>query len=84
MSTPRVAWHPTSQFLFCTSDNMCVFVWNVRSELILARIARHSNKVRDIACWAPAPTGTTDVHKAFLCSGSFDKTMQLWEVSWRD
>ncbi len=65
--------------MFSSSDNACVFVWCVRNEAVVGRVARHSGKVRDIAVWggdAALPTG-----RALLVTGSFDHTVQVWDVT---
>jgi WD40 repeat protein len=73
-----MAWHPTSHFLFSTSDNNSVVAWHVRSERLLGTAARHTAKVRDAVCWLDERAPGT----ALLLSGSFDASVQCNDVSW--
>jgi WD40 repeat protein len=76
MSSPRIAWHPCSQYVFCSSDNACVYAWSVTTEAVAGRLACHGGKVRDVAVWPGAGGGPT-----LLLTGSFDKTAQAWDVT---
>lgn len=79
MSSVRLAWHPTSAFLASTSDrDNCVYVWDVRTEAVLATVCPHASRVRSVVCWADERTPGS----AYFLSASFDRTVQVWPAPW--
>ncbi|KAJ3018094.1 hypothetical protein HKX48_003170 [Thoreauomyces humboldtii] len=71
-SQPRCCWDTAGRYLFATSDDRQVYVFDVTSGQVVRKLAGHSEIVRSIA-WDPAGQR--------LVSCSFDKTIRTWETA---
>eukprot|EP00935_MAST-01C_sp_MAST-1C-sp1_P000845 g845.t1 len=73
-SQPRVAWDPTGKYVFSNSQkDGLVYVWDVASEKVVAKLAGHTATVRGISCCVD------DEGQAVLASASYDKSIRLWK-----
>ena len=69
MSQPRHCWLAGSEHVASTALDGCVYVWELRSQRVVARLRGHTRVVRDVAF---DPANNT------IFSASFDGTIRLW------
>ncbi|KYQ91072.1 hypothetical protein DLAC_07975 [Tieghemostelium lacteum] len=67
--TTRNRMDPTGKYLYSTSQDNVIYVWEISSQKVVAKLSGHRNSIRDIDI---APNGE------ILGSVSFDKTVILW------
>ncbi|KAI8998157.1 WD40-repeat-containing domain protein [Gaertneriomyces semiglobifer] len=70
-SQPRCCWDASGRFLFATSDDQKIYVFDVFSGQIESTLAGHTGTVRSLAY---------DLDRNWLLSASFDKTVRVWET----
>lgn len=68
-SQPRTAWDPSGQYVYSTSQDNNIYVWEVCSEKIVAKFVPHKKITRTLA-FSP-------VHNV-LVTGSYDKTLKVF------
>ncbi len=68
-SNPRVAWSLDGAYLYATSQDHTVVVWDVTTGKTLHKLSGHNNTIRDLA---HHPT----LELVITCG--FDKTVRLW------
>jgi len=70
-SSPRVAWSVCGQFVYSTSQDNAIYVWDVATQKIVQKLEGHTQIVRDLCR-----------HPQFnvLATASYDKTMRLWHT----
>eukprot|EP01137_Pigoraptor_chileana_P021958 Opistho-2@86336 len=67
---PRHCWHPSGHYIFSTSQDMCIYIWDVKTEKTVAKLSGHKGVVRDIS-FVP----DLDV----LVSCGFDHKILVWK-----
>eukprot|EP01102_Stenamoeba_stenopodia_P009656 TRINITY_DN2851_c2_g1_i1.p1 TRINITY_DN2851_c2_g1~~TRINITY_DN2851_c2_g1_i1.p1 ORF type:complete len:397 (-),score=99.39 TRINITY_DN2851_c2_g1_i1:95-1285(-) len=69
LSQPRIAWHPSSKYIYATSQDRSIYVWDVVSQKVVHKLQGHTAIPR-----------TIDIHPkhGMLLTGGFDKTVKLW------
>jgi WD40 repeat protein len=70
MSQPKHCWDHAGQYVFSTSQDNTVRVWEVASQRAVAKLTGHSRTVRSV--------DYTAAHGGVLASGSYDSTVRLW------
>ncbi|XP_065828803.1 uncharacterized protein [Oscarella lobularis] len=70
-SQPRHCWHRNSQYIYATSQDKIVCVWEVSTQRIVARLEGHQARVRDLHYCA-------DLNALVSCS--FDGTVRVWST----
>jgi len=68
-SQPRHCWDLTGKYIYATSQDNKIIVWDVSTQKTVASLPGHSGVVRDLV---RHPT------KQLLCSVSFDKSIIFW------
>lgn len=68
-SNPRHCWHPSGQYIYATSEQHDVLVWEVHSARIVATLPDHTAPIKGLHY---------DVGRKMLASTSFDKSVKLW------
>ncbi|KAI9021249.1 WD40-repeat-containing domain protein [Hyaloraphidium curvatum] len=68
-SQPRCAWSKDGRYIFATSDDFRIWVFEVATGRSVAQLAGHTGIVRDI-CY--------DADLTAVVSCSFDKTVRIW------
>ncbi|KAJ3155991.1 hypothetical protein HDU89_005554 [Geranomyces variabilis] len=71
-SRPRCCWDSSGRYLFATSDDRLVYVFDVATGQVVAKLGGHSETVRCVAF---------DADSRRLVSCSFDKTVQIWDTA---
>ncbi|KAJ3178292.1 hypothetical protein HDU87_003604 [Geranomyces variabilis] len=71
-SRPRCCWDSSGRYLFATSDDRLVYVFDVASGQVVAKLGGHSEVVRCVAF---------DADSRRLLSCSFDKTVRIWDTA---
>jgi COMPASS component SWD3 len=72
-SQPRVAWDPTGLYIFSNSQkDGLIYVWEVASEKVVAKLAGHGATVRGLDCVANAS------QEAVIATASYDKCICVW------
>jgi len=68
-SNPRLCWDQSSKYIYCTSQDYKIYVWDVVTQKIVHMINAHSAIPRDL-----------DFKKSrkILASCGFDRTVKLW------
>jgi len=69
-SHPKVCWDPSGKFIYSTSQDNQIYVWDTITQKIVAKLAGHKSVLRDMKFH---PT------KHLLGTCSFDKTIKFWE-----
>ncbi|EDV19725.1 uncharacterized protein TRIADDRAFT_61807 [Trichoplax adhaerens] len=69
-SQPRHCWHPDGHYLYSTSQDNCIYVWEISTQQIVSKLKVHTNVVRHISI--------SDKLK-ILVSGGYDATAVLWK-----
>jgi COMPASS component SWD3 len=68
-SHPRHCWHPSGQYIYATSQNKAIHVWEVASQKIVTCLEGHSGDVRGlIYC----------LGMKMLFSCGFDGVVNVW------
>jgi COMPASS component SWD3 len=67
-SQPRCCWSSDGAYIYATSDDFKIWVYEVSSGKVVEKLAGHTGVVRDVA---------RDGSK--LVSASFDKTVRIWK-----
>eukprot|EP00802_Teleaulax_amphioxeia_P030089 Tamp_32477.p2 GENE.Tamp_32477~~Tamp_32477.p2 ORF type:complete len:104 (+),score=17.27 Tamp_32477:143-454(+) len=67
----RACWHPSSAYIFVTSQDQKIYCWHVSTQKVVAQLKGHAAVVRDLDV---SPDGR------WLISASFDKTVRIWGV----
>lgn len=70
-SNPKHCWHPTGLYIYSTSQNYTIVVWEVATMKVVAELKGHTNTVRDLYFSAENST---------LISAGFDKTVHVWKM----
>jgi WD40 repeat protein len=65
----RVAWSPNNAYVYCTSQDHTVCVWEVATQRLVHRLKGHTKTLRDIDV---VPSSGA------LVSGSFDRSLRFW------
>ncbi|EGC30623.1 hypothetical protein DICPUDRAFT_157617 [Dictyostelium purpureum] len=60
---------PSGKYVFSTSQDNLIYVWEVANQKIIAKLDGHRSSIRDL-CFSP--------DKMFLASCGFDKKVNLW------
>ncbi|XP_032239481.2 probable cytosolic iron-sulfur protein assembly protein CIAO1 [Nematostella vectensis] len=68
-SQPRSCWHPSGHYIYSTSQDKSIVVWEVTSQGVVAKLQGHTGMVRDL--WYCEPLSV-------LASCGFDGTVRLW------
>jgi len=68
-SQPRAVWHPSGKYIFGTSQDRRLYVWNVVSGEVLYTMAGHAQFVRDL-CFHPT--------EELLLTCSYDRSIRWW------
>lgn len=68
-SQPRHCWHPSGIYIYATSQDHAIIVWEVSTQKIVARLQGHTSTIRDISF--------SGAH-GLLVSTGFDRTVMLW------
>jgi len=68
-SQPRIAFDPTTKYVYCTSQDQKVHVYDVSVEKLIHKNAGHSATIRDMQ---------HHPKKNCLATASFDRTVKLW------
>jgi WD40 repeat protein len=66
---PRNGWHVSGKYIYSTSQDHQQYCWDVRTQLLVAKMPGHASPVRDMRAHPDLP---------LLVTGSFDKTVRLW------
>lgn len=69
-STPRHCWHPSGRYIFATSQDKCIYIWEVLSQKIVGKLVGHEGNVRDLSF---------DAKHGLLISSGFDRTVNFWK-----
>jgi len=69
-SQPRVAWHPSGHYVYCTSQEKTIHVYSVATEKLIHKNQDHVATVRDLS---------HHPSENLLASCSYDKTVKLWK-----
>lgn len=73
MSQPKHCWDSSGQYVFSTSQDNTIRVWEVSTQRAVAKLSGHSKMVRSI--------DFSSVNGGVLASGSYDATVRLWASS---
>ena len=65
----RVAWSPNNSYVYCTSQDHTVCVWEVATQRLVHRLKGHTKTLRDIDV---VPSSGA------LVTGSFDRSLRFW------
>jgi len=68
-SHPRHCWHPSSQYIYATSQTNAIVVWDVATAKTVATLTGHTLSIRDLSF---------DPQSGTLVSTGFDKTVKCW------
>ncbi|XP_065184261.1 probable serine/threonine-protein kinase PkwA [Sycon ciliatum] len=71
-SQPRHCWHPSGMYIYCTSQDKCIIVWEVATQREVARLVGHTGMLRDVS-YSPE----LDV----LVSSAMDGVVKIWKHS---
>ncbi|KJE94139.1 hypothetical protein CAOG_008825 [Capsaspora owczarzaki ATCC 30864] len=69
-STPRHCWHPSGQYIFATSQDRCIYIWEMCSQKLVGKLTGHTENIRDLSF--------NDKHKILVSTG-FDKVVRFWK-----
>ena len=69
-SQPRLCWHPSGHYLYATSQDRCIIVWEVARQRQVARLVGHTGMLRDMYYSADH-----DV----LVTAAMDGVVKLWK-----
>lgn len=69
LSQPRAVWHPSGKYVFSTSQDNKIYVWDVVSQKVIKILSGHSAYPRSI-----------HHHPSLelLLTSSYDKTVRMW------
>ncbi|KAL6058672.1 LisH domain-containing protein [Balamuthia mandrillaris] len=67
-SHPRVQWHPSGKYIYCTSQKS-LLVYDVATQMVIDRFTEHDAMLRDIK---------HHPSKNMLASCSYDKSIKFW------
>lgn len=65
----RVVWSPNNSYVYCTSQDHSVCIWEVATQRLVHRLKGHTKTLRDVDL-VPS-TGA-------LVTGSFDRSLRYW------
>jgi COMPASS component SWD3 len=68
-SQPRACWHSNGHFVFATSDDHKIYVFDVVTGRVMSKLTGHEGVVRDLSF---------NSGKNILVSCGFDKTVRMW------
>jgi len=71
-SQPRCVWDVRGEYIYGTSQDKMIYVWQVSDQKVVQRLKGHTALPRTIHMH---PT------KQILCSGGFDKTIRFWGMN---
>jgi COMPASS component SWD3 len=72
-SQPRVAWAPSGEYVFSNSQkDGLIYVWEVASEKVVAKLSGHAQTVRGLDCVINA------AKEAVIATASYDKCICIW------
>ncbi|KAG5572904.1 hypothetical protein H5410_062670 [Solanum commersonii] len=75
-----VKWDPSGSLLASCSDDTTVKIWNMEQDVFLHDFREHRKETYTIK-WSPTGAGTSNPNQQLLlASGSFDCTVNLWDV----
>ena len=69
-SQPRLCWHPSGMYVYCTSQDKCVIVWEVAKQREVARLVGHTDVVRDLSY---------SLDHNVLVSASMKGVIKMWD-----
>eukprot|EP01100_Stratorugosa_tubuloviscum_P014245 TRINITY_DN7499_c0_g1_i1.p1 TRINITY_DN7499_c0_g1~~TRINITY_DN7499_c0_g1_i1.p1 ORF type:complete len:398 (-),score=154.43 TRINITY_DN7499_c0_g1_i1:24-1217(-) len=67
---PRLCWHSTGKYIYATSQDNKIYVWDAITEKIVNKLQAHTKLPRDL-CFHN--------QLSLLASCSFDKTIRIWQ-----
>lgn len=70
-SNPKHCWHPTGLYIYSTSQNFSIVVWETATQKVVAELKGHTSNIRDLFY---SPETST------LMSCGFDKTVHVWKM----
>lgn len=69
-SNPRHCWQPSGLYIYTTTEDHTIVVWELASQRVVATLVGHTDKIRDLQF--------CDCDPSTLVSTGFDKTVRLW------
>jgi WD40 repeat protein len=69
--TPRAGFSGCGAFVYCTSEDRTVCVWELATQRLVHKLTGHSHTVRDLSLHPTLP---------LVATTSFDKSVKLWGV----
>lgn len=69
-SNPKHSWHPSGLYIYSTSQNYSIVVWEVATQKVITELKGHTSTIRDLYYSHAAKS---------LISCGFDKTVHVWK-----
>ncbi|XP_031560619.1 COMPASS-like H3K4 histone methylase component WDR5A [Actinia tenebrosa] len=74
-SQPRSCWDPSAQYIYSTSQDKSIMVWEISSQKVVEKLEGHTGIVRDL--WYCEPLSV-------LVSCGFDGSVRFWNNGHKD
>ena len=79
-STPRQAWHPSGEYVYASSQDGCVYSWEVKTQQRCAGALKgHQAVVRDLV-FVDMKSERDGKETPMIVTCGFDKTVKVWSL----